>query len=137
MAESPLIERNDSLDKKPSFDFTKKESEQYALICQRILFARNQRETPRDEFDGLSYDQTYLLNERAMMSYLAPKKNDDEVRINTGTTEKRIELVLNELLALNIQEDINAYDKDDTKLQSLSEVFTDIVKRTEQMEQAD
>lgn len=115
---------------------TFEEAEQYGIIVDRIIRARNARESIRDEFDGMTYEQTYLANKRAAMSYLQPKKNDDEVRINTGTTEKRIELVLNELLALNLEGEVRAFDKEDNLLQDVSDIFTDVVKRTEQIEHA-
>lgn len=135
---SPLVQQRDELEKKQSsYKMTEEELEQYKLILGRIVHARQQRETPRIEFDGINYDTAYDLNKKAMMSYLAPKRNNDEVRVNTGTTEKRIELVLNEILALNMGEEVEAFDKNDNKMVRLSEVFTDIVKRTEEIEQAE
>lgn len=122
---------------KRGYTMTPEEAIQYSKIAQRIIDARAQRETPRDEFDGMSYEQTYLSNRRAAMSYLTPKKNDDEVRVNTGTTEKRIELVMNELLALNVGTDVLAFDKDDNLLAEVGETFTDLVNRTKQIERAD
>jgi len=136
--ESPIVERyNEQLEDKKSFNATKEEQEQWNRIADAIVNARNQREMQRDEFDGMSFEQVYLLNKRAGFSFLAPKKNDDEVRINTGTTEKRIELVQNELLALNFSEEIQAFDKDDNEMVAVSDILTDIVKRTEEMEHAD
>ena len=134
-SESSLIQGSQEI-KKEQYQLTAEEALQYGLIVDRIIKARNQRETPSDYFDGLTYEQAYLSNKRAAMSYLQPKKNDDEVRINTGTTEKRIELVLNELLALNLEEEIETFDKDDNPLVGVSDVFTDLVKRTEQIEHA-
>lgn len=136
MAKSPLAESFKSFEDKKPYTFSSEEVEQYNRILERIIKARNQREQPRDEFDGMTYEQAYLSNKRAAMSYLTPKKNDDEVRINTGTTEKRIELVMNELLALNLTGEVRAFDKDDILYEDVSDIFTDIVKRTEQIEKA-
>src|SRR3990167_11238632 len=135
--ESPLVEKERQLrEGYEGYTLTPEESEQYARIVERISDARTLRETPRDEWDKMSYEQIYLSNKRAAMSYLQPKRNDSEVRINTGVTEKRIELVLNELLAMNLEEEVETYDKNDNFLDPLSQVFTDIVKRTEQIEMA-
>jgi len=120
----------------PSIILTADEAHQQGRIFDRIVKARNQREMPRDEFDGMTYEQTYLANKRAAMSFLTPKKNDDEVRVNTGTTEKRIELVINELLALNVGTTTKAFDVDDNLLEGISESLTDVVKRTKQIELA-
>ena len=133
---SPAVQRKESFQDKRGYVMSGGEAEQYAVLSEKIIQARNQREQVRDEFDGMTYEQTYLSNKRAAMSYLTPKKNDDEVRVNTGTTEKRIELVLNEMLALNLQGDIDAFDKDDNYLQDVGVILTDIVTRTKQIEKA-
>lgn len=136
MSESQLVNQSKEFENKKPYNLGALEAEQYGRIIERIVRARNLREQPRDEFDGMSYEQAYLSNKRAAFSYLQPKKNDDEVRINTGTTEKKIELVLNELLALNLEAEVRAFDKEDNLLQDVSDIFTDIVLRTEQIEQA-
>ena len=134
-SKSPLVENERTLKEGyKGYSLTPEESEQYSRIVERISDARTARETPRDEWDGQSYEQVYLSNKRAAMSYLQPKRNDAEVRINTGTTEKRIELVLNELLAMNLEEEVETYDKNDNLLKDVGQIFTDIVKRTEQIE---
>lgn len=134
-SKSKLVNRETELPKE-GYTLSGEEQEQYGKIVERIVYARNQREQKWDYFDGMTYEQAYLANKRAAHSYLQPKLNDDEVRINTGATEKRIELVLNELLSLNLEEEIETYDKDDNLLQDVSEIFTDTVKRTEQIEMA-
>lgn len=136
--DSPIITQKEELaDKQVSLPMDARESEHYALIFERIIRARNHREQTRDEFDDMTYEQDYLANKRAAISYLTRKKNDDEVRVNTGTTEKKIEFVFNELLDLNIQSDVAAYDQDDNKLVALGNAYSDIVRRTEEIEQAD
>ncbi len=135
-SKSPAVEQMEA-GATTGYQFTPEEALQYAAITKRIISARNQRETPRDEFDGMSYEQTYLANKRAAMSYLQPKKNESEVRVNTATTEKRLELVVNEILALNLQGQLQVYDKDDNMMQDAGEVFSDLVTRSLQMEEAD
>jgi len=134
---SPLVRKEDEQEQKTGYVMTPEEARQFGLITEKIIRARNQRELRRDEWDGLSYEEVYLSNKRAAMSYLQPKKNDDEVRVNTGTTEKRIELVMNELLALNLEGEVRAFEKDDTIHQDVGEILTDVVNRTKQIEYAD
>lgn len=131
------MEAKEELKNKTGYVLTKEERKQYGLIAENISHARNQREQARDEWDGLSYEEVYLANKRASTTYLTPKHNDEEVRINTGTTEKRIELVVNELLGMNLEAEILAFDKNDNLLQETSEVFTDVVRRTNEMEESE
>lgn len=137
MSDSPLIDQVQEIKDKKTYAMTGDETEQYKLIVDRLNSARTQRTMNRDEFDGMTYEQAYLTNQRAAFSYLAPKINNDDVRINTGTTEKKVEFVLNELLAMNLQNEILAYDKDDMPMQDVGDMLTDVVHRTEQMELAD
>ncbi len=140
MADSPIIKQADDLEHKlgpDSFEMKPEQTKQYNLIARRLDHARTQRDMNRDEWDGMNYNLMYQTNQRAMNSYLAPKINNDDVRINTGTTEKKVEYVMNQILSLNLQGEILAYDKDDHFLDDVSVTLTDIVRRTEQMEEAD
>ena len=116
---------------------TPKEAEQMGVLFERARKAKNQREGSHEEFDGLTYSQDDLLNKRAAMTYLRPKRNDSEVRVATGLTEKKIEVVHNELLALNMQHEIIAYDRDDMEIAELGEDMSDLVTRTNQIERDD
>jgi len=117
--------------------YTPEELLVYTELIDRLEKARIQREQPHEEFDDLTYEQDYIQNRRAANSYLRRKKNKREVRVNTGTTEKKVETVFNELFSMNIQPEVAAYDDDDTELTDLGDNFTDIVKRTNEIEKDD
>lgn len=104
------------------------------FITGRLDMARNVRMQQRREFDDMTYEQDYTNNQLAAHSYLRRKKNDDEVRVNTGTTEKKIELMLNELSAMNFQPEVRAFDDDDLEVVGVGEDFADIIKRTDEIE---
>lgn len=133
---SPMVARQAEIEDKKTYAMTEEETEQYVRLCARVNHARSQRSMNRDEFDGMTYEQYYLTNQRANTSYLAPKINNDDVRINTGTTEKKVEYVLNQVLALNLTGEVLAYDKDDNLMEDVSTLFTDLVLRTEEIERA-
>lgn len=105
-----------------------------AYYTQRLTQARDQRNQPRREFDDMDFQQDYLFNQLAAHSYLRRKYNDDDVRVNSGTAEKKIELVLNELLAMNLQPEVRAFDEDDLEVVGLGEDMGDVIKRTNEQE---
>mgnify|MGYP001240426371 CR=1 FL=1 len=123
-------------DVEPVF-LSESESKAIAFYDEQCIQARDQRTQTRIEFDDMTYEQDYELNEQAKNSYLRRKKNDDEVRVNTGTTEKKIEAVQNELMSMNLQPEINAFDDQDNEYADLSRDFTDIVRRTNEIEHDD
>ncbi len=105
-----------------------------AFYTKRIDNARDQRNSPRREFDDMDFQQDYAFNQLAAHSYLRKKYNDDDVRVNSGTAEKKIELVLNELLAMNLQPSVRAYDENDREVLGLGDDIGDVVRRTNEME---
>lgn len=113
------------------------QKEAYAFYLARFEKARQQRHQKREEFDDLDLETDYVLNKRAANAYLPPKKNDDEVRIVTATTEKKIEVVLNELVGMNLQPEAQVFDHQDNELRGLGQDFIDIVNRTNQIERDD
>jgi len=106
-----------------------------AFHRDRIRKANDARNQRHRRFDNLSFIQDYYSNEDARNSYLRPKRNDEEVRVVGGTTEKRIESLVNELASMNFQHDIQAYDQEDRLVEDLGNVMEDVVKRTNQMEE--
>jgi len=113
------------------------QQEAYAYYLRKFEKARQQRHQKREEFDDLSLEEDYILNKRAANAYLPAKKNDDEVRIVTGTTEKKIETVYNELVTMNLQPDAQVFDHEDNELRSLGRDMMDVVSRTNQIERDD
>lgn len=104
------------------------------LIYDKLSKARDERSIPRKEFDGMVFEQDYERNREATFSYLRPKKNDDDVRVNSGTSEKKIELMHNELMSMNFQPNVRAFDKRNLELVDLGADFTDLVRKTNTQE---
>ena len=112
-------------------------SESILYYIQRLEAAKMQRNSSSRYFDDQTYEQDYLQNENAKNTYLRAKLNDSEVRVNTGTTEKKLETLINKLLAMNLKHEVRAYDKEDLEIQELGDDMSDIVTRTNQIEKDD
>lgn len=139
MAEqSPGVKAERKLDKDlKNYAPDNEQKEAYDYYLRKFETARRQRSQVREEFDDLDLETDYILNKRAANAYLPPKKNDDEVRVVTGTTEKKIEVVLNELVGMNLQPEAQVFDHNDNELRELGQDFIDIVSRTNQIERDD
>jgi len=109
----------------------------YAFYLKRLDKAKENRNKATKYFDGLDYVSDYITNENVKNTYLKPKMNDSEVRVNTGLVEKKIEAILNELLTMNLQPEVRVFDRDDLELEELGQDFTDIITRTNQIEKDD
>jgi len=104
------------------------------LNWEMIRKARDSRDQPRKEFDDMTYEQDYYHNKDAGNAYLPKKKNDDEVRVSTGTIEKKVEVLINEVMAMNLQPEGLVYDRDDNEIKNLGQDMVDIVRRTNEVE---
>lgn len=113
------------------------EADAMRFYIQRLNKARDERAMGRKEFDGMTFEQDYERNREALFSFLRPKLNDDDVRVNSGTAEKKIELMLTELISMNFQPEVRAYDRNNLELSDFSADLTDIVIRSNEQEHDD
>lgn len=109
----------------------------WSFYIDRVKKAKEKRDNLLEEFDDQNYEDDYIANRRALISYLRRKKNDDDVRVNTGVAEKGIEKTAIEILSLNLQPEIRAFDTQDREIERLGDDFADIIKRTNEMESYD
>jgi hypothetical protein len=92
--------------------------------------ARDERNIARKEFDLNTFEADFERNRETLFSFLRPKVNNSDVRFNSGVAEKKIELVMNELLAMNFRPEVRAYDRQNRLLREMSADFTDLVRKT-------
>jgi len=138
MPKSPGVRKEEKLENQdPQTEYTEDEKKQIGFILRRAMQARDIKEQPNEFLDDQTFTNDFHSNRRAMNSHLRPKKNDQEIRIVTGTPEKKVEVVVNELLAMNFIGEITAFDKDDSEVVELGDSMTGIVTRTNQIERDD
>jgi len=135
--ESQGLKEWKSYDENETKTLTKEEQEAIGFYIKQARKARDQREMNWEYFDGMTYTQDYISNRRAKNSYLRPKKNDVEVRVVGGATEKKIEVVANELIRINLQPEIRAFDEVDNEMYEFGEDLTSLIKRLNEIERDD
>jgi len=116
--------------------YVRSESEQnaYNFYTERFNDAKVRRNSIFEQFNDMKYDNDYIANRRAIISYLRRKKNPDDVRVNTGVMEKGIEKIVIELLSFNFTPEVRAFDKGDMEHVELGRDFTDLLFRTNEIE---
>lgn len=117
--------------------YSPEEMKAYSFYLRCLNKAKEQRDTPNKYFDDLDFITDFYKNENARNTYLKPKKNDSETRVNTGVFEKKMEAIVNELQAMNFQPIIRTFNKNDQEFIELGEDMTDIVLRTNVQEETD
>lgn len=106
------------------------EKSQYARILRRFEYAKEQRNTRSRFFDGMSYVEDHITNENTANTFITPRANDSEVEVNTGTSEKKIDAIKNEMLSVEFKSRASAYDEFDRKLNELGDDISDMAECT-------
>lgn len=119
----------------PQLVYEPEEKEYLGFLIHRLQIARDQREEDLIEFDDKPYLQQHVENAKAANSYNPPRKNREDVRIVTGTTQEKENSLLSALLNFNLEASIIPFDKNENALHELGEVIEDLVKKSRQVEQ--
>lgn len=109
----------------------------YSFYIRQCDKAREQRDDRRRELNNVTFLTDDQTNRDNRNSYIRPKKNDNEVRLNTGTVEKKCLTVVNEILSYNFQSEVVAYDQEDREVVETGDCFADVVRRTNEQENDD
>lgn len=134
MKSTAVKKRKEARKGKENNVLTTDEKDAYILWIERMQRAKQQRDQNYPEFDDLTYEQDYELNMKIANSYLRRKNNPDEVKVNMGIAEKKLEAIINEIIKANYTPEIIAYTDEDVEIAELGQNTADLVKRTEEME---
>lgn len=115
-------------------EFPKEVLEARNIHMEMARRAASQRETRSEFFDMMTYTKDYEKNRQYANTFLRPKRNDSETRVNAGTLEKKIDVLVNELVALNLEGEVRCFDKHNIKYEELGINLTGIIRITNQQE---
>ena len=119
----------------PSVNYDKKELEARSNILIDCSNAALQRKKNFAEFDDMDYETWYWKAKKASSAYIEPKENEGDVRVVTGTTREKGNILVNTLLNYNLEADVTAYDENDVKIQELGELGEKMIRKSRQLEQ--
>lgn len=111
-------------------EYDEKDKQYLTFLQRRIESAKEQRDRTFAEFSNLSYMQQFERNEKSAHTFIEPKQNQDDPILSMGTIEAKLNTLLSHVSNLNLIPEILAFDRENTKLQDLSDAFTDILDVT-------
>jgi hypothetical protein len=100
-----------------------------SMLETRLKDAQTTRDRLWPEFNDKSYLTYYEENEKISNTYVEAKRNDDDVKLASGTIESKLNTLLSHIDNLNLTPEVLAFDKDDEMLRDLGTAFTDILDR--------
>lgn len=118
-------------------EYTDLEKKFRSKIIQEMMHAKTQRDQKYPEFDDMDYETYWRTNAKAANSYLPPKNDEQDVRVTSGATGEKKNTLLANLLNLNLEPDIEAYDEDDSMVMELGQNMEDMVRKSRKIEEYD
>ena len=103
-------------------------------IKKKLELARDKREEPHDEFDGMNYTQNFYSNEKGANTYIEPKKHKYDSNYQSGTIRSKLFTLLSSINNLNLSPDISAFDSDNREIMKLGNAMEQIILETEDLE---
>ena len=99
----------------------------YGNLLKRIKDAKDQRDRSHDEFDGMTYLQYVESNRKGANTYIEPKKNKEDTNFQSGTVRQKMFTYLAAVLNLDLNPDIQAFNKENNEVVVLGEAMEDIL----------
>ena len=130
---SPLLDDEDVSRGAP--DYSDDERQYLSRLQVRLESARNQREAPHVEFDGMSFSEWWESNEKGANTFIEPKKNKEDSSFSSGTIRQKLLAYLAAVNNLNLSPDISAFDQNDLEVARLGDAMEDIIYKSEEIDE--
>jgi hypothetical protein len=115
-------------------DYTEEELNYRQGLIIKLTNSQSSKDSSQKEFNDMNYREYYDSNLRAANSYIAPKKNPEDTRVVTGTTEEKGNTLLSAILNYNLEANISAFDKEMMEVDELGKNMEDLVKKSREIE---
>jgi len=115
--------------------YTDEESSYIGKILYRIMKAKIDRDAVHSEFNNMTYLRWFRNNESIANTHIERDKTNVDLAVMSGTVEQKLQTVLAEVNLLNLTGEVRVFDKDNAELQEFGMALTDIVHKTEEIEE--
>lgn len=115
--------------------YTDAEKQYHNDVLTLISNAVAERERPRKEFNDMGFSQADNFNINLDLAYVPAAKHKNDIRIVSGMTREKTSSMVSMAKSYDFDVNFQAFDKDDVMLSDLAETATDLVDKTNQLEQ--
>lgn len=135
--ENPLVE-DEKVEIVGGNDLYNDKDREYITYLQgRLERAKRLNDQTFPELDDKTRYQYYEENEAIANTRLPKKKNEDDVIVSAGTIEQKLDALLSNINNLNITNEVQAFDKNNNRVQSLGTALEDIMEQVKELDGAD
>jgi len=105
-------------------------------ILAKLLQAKTSRDMPHSEFNGKTYLEWFRNNEEIANTTILTTSENKDLAVHSGTVEQKLLAVMAEVNRLNLTGETRVFDQENNELQELGMAITDIVHKTEEIEES-
>ena len=110
-------------------DYSQEEIDYLSGLQIKLERSRNEKESPHDELDGMTYSQYWESNEKGANTFIEPKKNREDSNFQSGTIRRKIFAFLAELLKFEFYADVTAFDQNDLEVRAVGNSVEDAIAK--------
>lgn len=130
------IHPNNEVIATPEIIYTDEAKSYIMFRRQRMVAARDARDTSHEEFDDMTFLRWYEMNKKADDQYVAPRKNKQDTSLNTGTVRDKDTSLVEYAAKYDFEPVAQVFDDSDDMLEDLAETGEDLVRKSLLMEEA-
>jgi len=131
---SVLVGTKTKEEKIPKIKYSDEEEEYRSNWIRRMEAARDLRDIPHDEFDGMDYITQYESNEKLANTFIQPKRNKEDSNFQSGIIRQKLFSLLSAINNLDLRGDISAFNSDGFEVQALGDAMEDIILKTDELD---
>lgn len=120
----------------PVIVYSKEAQDYINFRRQRMIVARDARDTSHEEWDDMTFLKWYDTNLKADNQYVAPRKNKSDTSLNTGTVRDKDTSLVEYASKYDFEPVAQVFDESDDMLEEMAEVSEDLVRKSLLMEMA-
>lgn len=118
-------------------DYSDEELAYRGELIRKMTISDAAKNSQHRELNDMNHQEYYDSNLRAANSYIPPKRNPEDTRVVTGTTEEKGNTLLSAVLNYNLEPNILAFDKEMMEVDELGRNIEDLVKKSREIENYD
>lgn len=128
------IHPNNDVKNTPQVEYSEEAKKYINFRRQRMIAARDTRDSPHEEFDGMGFLKWHEVQKRADDQYVAPRKNAQDTSINTGTVRDKDNSLLEYGMKFDYEPVACVYNEDDEMINTLADTAEDMVRKSKMIE---
>jgi hypothetical protein len=100
-------------------DYSPNEIQYLGGLQRELEKSRNQRDTNHDEYDGMTYIESWQAEEKAANTFIAPKINADDTNFQSGIQRDSLISIVSQAINMDMGPSVRAFDETDLEISAL------------------